>query len=204
MVSHEDTEAVVRRLLDVLHDCKTCARPLLRGSLTLLQLLLAGFAIIIQMTMDRGGGRHLYYLLNDPVNLQYVAKLSWLSQPIAIAAVGTGKISVGLLIMRFLAASQWKIRWSIWFVMITVNLALVVAIFVTFMQCNPPTKLWNPTVEGKCWHPHVHIHYALFAASYSAFGDIFLALIPLSIVLPLQMKLKKKIGLCVIFGLGVM
>lgn len=172
--------------------------------------------------MDYGGGRHLYHLVTEgEERLQLVAKLSWVSQPFCIMALGTGKISVALLLLRFLLPSQKWLRWSLWFCLITVNLALATAVLLTFLQCSPPSKLWNQKLDGTCWPPTLQTNYSLFASgmhrqthsrlekliladiAYSAAADLYLAYVPLTVVWRLQMKMEKRIGLCIIFGLGV-
>lgn len=41
-------------------------------------------------------------------------------------------------------------------------------------------------------------------AGYSAFMDLFLALLPITVISKLKMKQSKKIALCVLLGLGVL
>ncbi|MCJ1251158.1 hypothetical protein MMC30_008389 [Trapelia coarctata] len=168
-------------------------------------LLDVAFTIVLTILALNGGARHAYYLLmRNPSVVPYVTKLEWILQPFLIIALGTGKASVGVLLLRFLTSQQRWQRWAVWFSIVSVNIVLVLAAILTFVQCNPPEKLWNLQVKGTCWSPDRQNNYAMFAAAYGATIDIVLVIIPLTVFQTLKLNRRKKIGLSMLFSLGIL
>ena len=60
----------------------------------------ASLTIIIGFLGSHGGTRHLYYL--DIEQSFYVIKLTYVAEPFGIMAVATGKVAVGLLLLRII------------------------------------------------------------------------------------------------------
>lgn len=131
------------------------------------QIILAALTIVVSFIAFNGGTRHVVYLGQNPADALYVVKLNWIAQPFGIAALGTGKISIALLIIRLLdRASKWR-RWilygtSVWTL---VNCALM--IIFTFVQCRDPRALWTPELMAttKCWHPSTQPNFAIYGSS---------------------------------------
>lgn len=114
--------------------------------------------------MSHGAGRHAYYIAEEGIDtVALISTLSWFSHTPGILAIGTGKISVALMIMRFTSGSHKWLRISIWFCILTANATLVTTIFVTYFQCDPPAALWDPRVSGNCWDPNVQMRFSVFA-----------------------------------------
>ena len=98
-----------------------------------------------------GGGRHLYYL--TPVEQTLAFKFNWLSQPWAIFAFATGKVSVALLILRLIPPNNPWIKWLLYFVIVTVLVFDALGVIITFAQCNPVYALWTLGLQSSCWTP---------------------------------------------------
>ncbi|MCJ1309425.1 hypothetical protein MMC25_003084 [Agyrium rufum] len=148
----------------------------------------------------RDGGRHVYYL--TPAQQSETTKFNWISQGPAIMAVGFGKISVGVFLLRILGPDDKWQRLTLYFVMITSFITASGALLVSYIQCSPVSKLWNPFEEGHCWAPDVQVDLALFFASYLTAMDFALATIPIWIVWNLHLSKNKKIGLAILLGCG--
>ena len=108
------------------------------------------------------GCRHLFYL--DPDQRKFALRLNWITQPFAIAALATGKISVAFLLLRIIASSVWR-RGFLWFMMATNFLFCSLSVIFTFAQCRPVTGLWDPTVKAKCWRPESQSSFSVFTGS---------------------------------------
>jgi hypothetical protein len=90
---------------------------------------------------------------------------------------------------------------------------------VTFVQCNPVEKNWNPEVPGTCWNPKIYLHMGYFSGcmhsvqagcaytntivAYSGTLDFIYALYPVFQVSTLQIERSRKIVIAVSFSLGI-
>jgi hypothetical protein len=80
-----------------------------------------------------------------------------------------------------------------------------ISVLVTWIQCNPVEKVWDPVrVNGICWDTRVGVYYGVFAAAYSGLMDLMLAMLPWAVVWKLQMGRKEKIGVGIAMGMGVL
>jgi hypothetical protein len=96
-----------------------------------------------------GGFKHLMFVPLE--NGTRVALSLLIAQCFNICAFGTGKFSVGLLLLGVLSkTSTWR-KWFIW-VLICVTLAYNVAEGILMLfQCEPARAAWDPMVKGQCW-----------------------------------------------------
>lgn len=108
------------------------------------------------------GCRHIYYL--SPEQISLVTKINWISQPFAIMALATGKISVAFLILRIIGTSSWR-KGFLYFIMITCFVFCALAAIFSFVQCSPPKALWTPSIKGKCWKPESQSDFSVFVGS---------------------------------------
>lgn len=129
---------------------------------TLDQILAITFSSFWTVLGANDGCRHLYYL--SPEQISLVTKINWMSQPFAIMALATGKISVAFLILRIIGQSTWR-RGFLYFSMITCFIFCALASIFTFVQCSPPKALWTPSIKGKCWKPESQSDFSVFVGS---------------------------------------
>lgn len=66
-------------------------------------------------------------------------------------ALAVGKSSFALTLLP-IAKKAWQ-RNLLWFIIISLNLAVWICGFALFFQCSPVRKAWDSTVVGKCWSP---------------------------------------------------
>ncbi|KAI8276988.1 hypothetical protein K4K60_007309 [Colletotrichum sp. SAR11_57] len=76
-------------------------------------------------------------------------------------------------------------------------------ILSTICACSPPSAAWNFDLPRDCIKPKVIEGLAFWASSWSAFLDFYLAIYPAVVLWRLQMSMKKKIGLTIALGMGV-
>ena len=105
-----------------------------------------------------GGFRHLADV--NPRNLRQVGINNYILQTLGIFAFGTGKVSVGCLILRLLPPSSVWRKWFIWSTIVFVFLFDSVNCVITFVQCSPPRALWDPQIPHTCWDPKVQTNIA--------------------------------------------
>ncbi|KAK4243840.1 hypothetical protein C7999DRAFT_35821 [Corynascus novoguineensis] len=118
----------------------------------------------------------------------------------SILAALWSKTSFAVTVLRI--STGW-IRAFVWFIIITVNACLGVAIAITWAQCMPIEKVWHPYLEGTCWPKIVQIRYNIFTAVYSGAMDIVLAILPWKIIWTLTMNRKEKVGVMVAMSMGI-
>ncbi|MCJ1247602.1 hypothetical protein MMC30_004817 [Trapelia coarctata] len=163
------------------------------------QVFIVVYSILCTCTVVAGFGRHTYDL--GP-KAGFAIEMSIISFVPGIITVVTPKLAVACLLIRLLNPSRKQIYFLYTLTISCIIVYILCAIFL-WIQCRPSAMLWDPTVEGTCWDPSVFINYCIFCGSYSAFVDLYLALYPLSILYTLQINKKKKIGLSLVLGLGI-
>ncbi|KAL8883168.1 MAG: hypothetical protein Q9192_007396 [Flavoplaca navasiana] len=163
------------------------------------------FSIMWTVYGARGYARHAIYL--TPFQKSDAAKLGVISRACCVVAIATGKISVAFLIQRIQGSSKWR-TWFLRFCSISVGLTASVVVIFLFAQCQPVRSLWTPSMlkdgTGHCWDPIPINNFDIAIASYFAWLDFVLAILPAGIVWKLQMALRKKLALCALLGMGVL
>lgn len=70
------------------------------------------------------------------------------------------------------------------------------------LACTPREKIWDPTVPGgKCTNLKVSL---VVSSTTNVVSDILILLLPQNIIWRLQMPLQRKIGVSLIFVVGIM
>ncbi|EFY89839.1 hypothetical protein J3458_001505 [Metarhizium acridum] len=167
-------------------------------------VLYVAYAGTLTRLIGIGGMRHLSYL--SPEQRVQAGKWSWVSQPFVVMGFATGKISVGLLLLRVVwETAHWRKRIVI-FAITSALVITVINIVLTFVQCSPVEALWNPALvaqaKAKCWPPSVQTDFAIFLSSWNILTDVFLAVLPVTFMYNLKLSWRKKIGLCALLGLS--
>jgi len=128
--------------------------------LTSAQLSLAGSDAFISVSINLGFGRPLSQFNFNRLN-EFLL-ISNMSGTFSILAACWSKTSFAITVLRI--SSGW-VKIVIWFIMITVNLALGGAVAITWCQCTPFEKIWQPALEGHCWPKGIQVRYNIFTAS---------------------------------------
>ncbi|KAK1833454.1 hypothetical protein QBC39DRAFT_254427 [Podospora conica] len=161
-----------------------------------LALTLSNTFVSVSITMGFGQPLYLFnFKLLEPFLL-----INNLAGTFSILSALWSKTSFAITILRI--SSGW-LKWLVWFIIITVNLALGLAIAFTWGQCTPIEKIWQPKLEGECWPKSIQIKYNIFTAIYSGAMDIVLAVVPWKIIWTLTMNKREKFGVLVAMSMGV-
>ena len=127
-----------------------------------------------------GGCRHLYYLEMDPEQAVKAIRLNWITQPVVIYNLATGKISVALVILRIMGKSKWRKAFLVYGAMIGSLVICTITVILTFVQCRPVSALWNTQLvvmgQATCWPPHRQSNFSLFTGSESYSCHVFILL----------------------------
>lgn len=96
-----------------------------------------------------------------PGDFKDAVKILYIGELFAIIAVSISKTSFAVTLLRL--STQPRQRYALWFIIVSINLAMGLCGLFTFVQCSPVSKLWDISVPGSCWEPMIVIRYAIFA-----------------------------------------
>ncbi|KAH8889260.1 hypothetical protein GQ53DRAFT_690401 [Thozetella sp. PMI_491] len=124
-----------------------------------------------------------------------------LGQTFGLLAIVWSKTSFAFTLLRLV---DGKIKALIWLIIISMNIAVCLEAMITWLQCDPVSRTWDPTVPGMCWQKDVINGYGIFISVYSGVMDIVLALLPWRLVWNLRMKKTEKFGVAVAMSMGLL
>ena len=56
-------------------------------------------------------------------------------------------------------------KWAVWFIIVSMNLAMGISALLPFVACTPIQRSWNPFItEGHCFDPKIIVDYDIFSA----------------------------------------
>ncbi|KAL4811051.1 hypothetical protein BDV18DRAFT_155662 [Aspergillus unguis] len=151
-----------------------------------------------------GLGRNLD-AIQDPTDKTNALKYLTLAPSPSILSVLFGKLSIVLLFHRLLGPSMTKrlsvALWVLVFVTAVLSIAAVVAVLAF---CQPTNSIWDKTVTPNwCMSSTTQLGIGLAQASFNAFTDIVLGILPAYSFWNLQMPVWRKVGLMMLFGVDV-
>lgn len=112
----------------------------------------------------------------------------------------TTKISILLLILRIFLSVQRNLWWWLTQSLIVLNtIFYVIFFFIPIFLCSPRSKIWNPAVPGRCLN--IDDLY-IASAAFNMISDISMLSVPIYLIWNLQMSVRRKIGVSLIFGTG--
>ncbi len=109
----------------------------------------------------RNYGIGLHYSDMDPEKMPTQALISYIAGFATILGTIWSKTSFSITLLRI---STGRLRWLVWFIIISVNLVLGVSATIHWTQCWPLKKLWNYNMEGTCLPLHVVQSWQIFAS----------------------------------------
>lgn len=119
------------------------------------------------------------------------SSITWLVATVCV------KLSVLLLYTRIFSTRAFR-RWSYGL------MAMVGCYFVAFMAlfmtiCEPIDQLWNPVPDGKCRDTSIQ---EFTSVSFNLVTDLVILILPLPWLWGLQMPLRNKIAVSIMFCIG--
>ncbi|PQE28129.1 integral membrane protein [Rutstroemia sp. NJR-2017a BBW] len=170
--------------------------------LILLTLCLAiGDSVFCTLSVHWGLGRHIQFLSPDEITNSI--KWIYLCEFFSIMSPGFGRISFAFLLLGLIPPTKWRQRY-LWSIITCQFIVDVVTVIISFSQCRPMRGFWDSNVHAHCWLPSVQQRTGYFQGSVCSLVDMLLALFPASLFWSLQMKLRMKISLSILMGLGLL
>ncbi|KAL4869524.1 hypothetical protein BDV12DRAFT_196154 [Aspergillus spectabilis] len=162
--------------------------------------LVIGNSIFLTISTHWGLGTHLGALSDKQI--MYAVKWVYLCEFFSILSPCVGRIAYASLLLSLLPPIPWRSRllWSIIWIQVVVDCGTVI---ISFAQCRPMRKYWEPRVPGSCWSPDVQQSTGYFQSSVCCVVDLVLAAFPASMFWNLNMEWKKKVSLSCLMGLGL-
>ncbi|KXH49458.1 integral membrane protein [Colletotrichum simmondsii] len=146
-----------------------------------------------------GIGKHLELLTLD----EQQDGMLWTTaaQCPGIMSFGLPKLAVVSLLTRLMNPGVYH-KWFLWWMGIWCQLTLFVTVGLLIGRCTPASSLWDFSIEGTCFSPDILINFSIYAGTFSAFVDVYLAVYPSIVLYRLQMPIKKKVALSCALGIG--
>ena len=95
-------------------------------------------------------GHHSWDLqINDPV--KFLILLSSRAT-VTITAIAWTKTAFAV---RLLRLTRGHVHRFVWFIIVSITVAMGFSAAVPWIQCQPLAKGWNPSIPGACWAPGV-------------------------------------------------
>ncbi|KAK5995050.1 hypothetical protein PT974_03443 [Cladobotryum mycophilum] len=134
-------------------------------------------------------------------NLIPYTRLNYAGRPFYQLGVSFFKIALCISYLRLLKGTDQKMyRMIVWAVITLVFLAHLGSTLSLILACTPVAKSWNPLMKGKCLAPGPSFTgYAVV----TIVSDIVVAILPIPVLLKLNVRTSKKVGLIGIFLLGL-
>ncbi|TWU75972.1 hypothetical protein ED733_006810 [Metarhizium rileyi] len=139
--------------------------------------------------------------LRPVANIGLYSKVNFAGRPIYQIGVSFFKVALLISYLRLLQGTDHKVyRMVVWATIVIVFLAHLGCALSLVFACTPVEKSWKPWVEGSCLHPGPSFTgYAIV----TIVSDIVVAVLPIPVLLKLNVRLEKKLGLVGIFMLGL-
>ncbi|KAE9380981.1 hypothetical protein N431DRAFT_459885 [Stipitochalara longipes BDJ] len=145
-----------------------------------------------------GWNRHAWDVL--PSTVAIGEKISLTSQILFAAASISTRLSMLLLTRRILATGYEKLQKIILFVMVWMVTDCLIFIIVVVFQCKPISAYWTLSfVPQQCINERVHL---VIQGTFNILYDFCVVLIPIPIVLRLNLPLRQRIIVALLFGMG--
>jgi hypothetical protein len=142
----------------------------------------------------------MHIWLIDPANLPPVFRATTIASAFAICAIAWSKTSFAVTLLRL---TMGKTRMFLWFVIVSINVAMALVALFLMIACWPIARTWDPSIPGSCWSPKINEYYGIGASAYSGFMDIVLAFLPWQILLTMRMEFREKVGVLIAMSMGV-
>ncbi|KAF2110339.1 hypothetical protein BDV96DRAFT_465101, partial [Lophiotrema nucula] len=146
--------------------------------------------------VSKGGlGQH-YASLNE-TELMLFMKYSYFSILFYNLSLCLTKFSILFLCLRVFAPSDWRKACMVVLVFISIYTTWV--ILVSILSCIPIPSYWDKSINGWCF-PTAVLWWV--NASLNIFTDFLVVTLPIPGIAKLQLPMKQKIGVALVFALG--
>jgi hypothetical protein len=112
------------------------------------------------------------------------------------------KVAILLEWMQTFASASRNYFWYICLALIALQTMFGIAVVVALnLVCIPFAASYDLTVAGKCFDKH---NLEVTSATIHLFTDAVMVFLPQRVIWGLQMSIKRKLGVSIVFGLGLL
>lgn len=139
--------------------------------------------------------------LRPKENVGPYSRVNFAGRPIYQVGISFFKIALLISYLRLLQGTDHKAyRIAVWVTIALIFLAHVGCALSLVFACSPVEKSWKPWVAGTCLQPGPSFTgYAVV----TIVSDVVVAILPIPVLIKLNIRMEKKIGLIAIFMLGL-
>ncbi|WYZ39851.1 hypothetical protein EsH8_IV_000192 [Colletotrichum jinshuiense] len=162
-------------------------------------IVLAAFLPAAYLAEDSGAGRDIWTLKPDQIT-QFLL-LFLIFGMLYMTCIALIKSSILFLYLRIFPDERF--RKILWCTQVFNLLLWISFISTTFASCQPLNFFWNgwtKETEGKCFNLNA---FAMCHGAINVALDFWILILPSTQVLGLRMQLKRKIGVLLMFGVGI-
>jgi len=127
--------------------------------LPLQQLSLTGSVVLSTFAVTKGNGKHVWDV--PPENFSLLGLTGNFTGTFSILAAVWSKTAFALTLLRLMTG---KMKVVLWFIIVSMNIAMSLNAIFLWVRCTPAEKTWKPMVAGTCWAAQVYPIYGCFAA----------------------------------------
>ena len=158
-------------------------------------------AIEQDLSFERWGYENEELRSNHTQRLFLALEYFYITELLATLSAMFTRLSICIFLFRIFSTKKYW-RWGLYATITFVLVTQIPLAPILFLQCQPVQKNWNPTVQGKCWSPHVQRSISDFNGVVSVLGDWVLATLPIVFLWNVQMSSRIKAGICCLMGMG--
>jgi hypothetical protein len=154
--------------------------------------------VLLIASTKHGLGRHMEE--EQILDSWMVMRLIYFIQIVYGLSILPAKVAVLLQIKRLFTGSKKSFTyWTTWVLIGIVTCAYISVIFIWIFPCQPIEKFWKPQlIGGSCLPEHGRL-----SGVVNILSDVAILVLPIAAVSKLHMCLRKKLGVCAIFLVGV-
>ncbi|OAL72538.1 hypothetical protein A7D00_3540 [Trichophyton violaceum] len=160
-------------------------------------VLTVAFSGLMIKSYTLGIGRHLWD--TPPLWVPHALKWFTFAQYVYLILTATIKLTF-LFFYRRVFSPQTLSNILITFGITFVTVTHVAILFATIFSCSPIARAWNIAIPGRCINPTI---LPYLSGALSSATDLYVLILPIYPVWNLHMKLRRKIKLLGVFGLGI-
>ncbi|MCJ1470266.1 hypothetical protein MMC07_008911 [Pseudocyphellaria aurata] len=149
-----------------------------------------------------GAGVHQWDVTAE--NVMQVGKMANAADAFYAPLIFVTKLSILLQYIRIFVPARTGVRYYPIHTLIWLNLTYyVINFFVGLFYCTPPRKIWDPSVPGHCLSAGAQITLFASAAALNVLSDVTMLVLPIFWISALQMPLRRKVAVSVVFATGI-
>ncbi|KAI4287806.1 MAG: hypothetical protein L6R35_002937 [Caloplaca aegaea] len=158
-----------------------------------------GAGLITAQVISGGLGRHSYYL--QPSQRRIFAALGWTDWIQTFITLMFTKISICLFLLRIVDSRKVRIAMYSLIGCLVLFTTIFVCLFLAI--CRPLKAYWNTGMDAVCLSDKQFENIIIAQGVLSIVTDLICAAFPVFFLRGLQVKVRTKVGLCLLMGMGL-